>query len=260
MTAGAARRRASFPLHAYVGPNGGGKSLCMVYDSLVALDAGRQVLSTVALYDLDGQPHPLYVPLVDYRQIVNARHTDILMDEVTGIASAREHQAMPAQLVNKLVQLRRADVRVRWSTPWFGRADAVLREVTQAITVCTGSMGVSQTSEDGLAAWKSNRLFRWTTFDARKIKDFENIDTNTVRDANGKRIKPECSQWYYRTKNSRAANSYDTGEDVLRLTHLDDSGRCIDCGGNRARPKCSCVLPHQAAASALSHRGHRVSR
>lgn len=259
MSAGAARRRASFPLHAYVGPNGGGKSLCMVYDSLAALDVGRTVLSTVALYDEHGEPHPCYVPLVDYRQIVNASHCDILMDEVTGIASAREHAGMPSQLVNKLVQLRRADVRVRWSTPWFARADAVLREVTQAITVCTGSMGQSQTSEDGLAAWKSNRLFHWTTFDARKLKDFENIDTNAVKDSNGKRIKPEASQWYYRTANSRAASCYDTGEDVLRLTHLDDSGRCIDCGGNRARPKCSCVSPHERAFDSLSHR-HKAAR
>lgn len=254
MTSPAAKRRASFPLHAYVGPNGGGKSLCMVYDSLAALGSGRRVLSTVALYDINGNPHPLYIPLVDFRQIVSARHCDVLLDEVTGVASARDHQGMPTQLVNKLVQLRRADVRVRWSTPWFSRADAVLREVTQAITVCTGSFGKRQESDDGLAAWRSNRLFHWTTFDARKLKDFDNIDTNAVKDSNGKRIKPECSQWYYRTPNSLAARSYDTGEEVMRLTHLDESGRCIDCGGNRQRPRCSCPSPHDSALSAITHR------
>jgi hypothetical protein len=255
MVSPAAKRRSSFPLHAYIGPNGGGKSLAMVYDTLPALDIGRTVLSTVALYDIDGSPHPCYVPLVDYRQILEARHCDILMDEVTGVASSREHQAMPAQLANKLVQLRRADVRVRWSTPWYNRADSILREITQAITICNGHLGVKVESEDGLAAWKSNRFFSWVTYDAKRFKDFDNDEPDkAARTPGGKRIKPECRQWYLRTKNSRAANCYDTGEDVLRLTHLDDHGRCIECGGTRTRSKCTCAPVAHRAAQALSRR------
>jgi hypothetical protein len=244
----AAMRRASYPLHAYIGPNGGGKSLAMVYDTLLSLDAGRTVLSTVRLYDIDGEPHPLYVPLTDFRQIVHARHCDVLMDEVTGVASSREHQSMPGQLVNKLVQLRRADVRVRWSTPWYNRADSVLREVTQALTICSGYMGQRVQSDDGLSAWKSNRLFSWVTYDAKRFKDFDNDEPDKrMRTPGGKRIKPECRQWFWRGPNARAANCYDTQEDVLRLSHLDDTGRCIDCGGTRQRPRCTCVSPLERA-------------
>jgi hypothetical protein len=252
----AAKRRASFPLHAYVGPNGGGKTLCMVYDSLRSLDAGRTVISTVPLYDIDGRPHPAYVPLTDFRQIVEARHADILMDEVTGVASSREHQSMPSQLVNKLVQLRRADVRVRWSTPWYTRADAVLREVTQAITICEGSFATSIESDDGLSAWRSNRLFRWVTYDARRIKDFDDLSGAKLKNADGKRVKPECSQWFYRSPNCRAASAYDTSEDVFRLTHLDESGRCIDCGGTRQRPRCSCAPATERALHSLAKVRH----
>ena len=43
--------RRGLPIHAYVGPNGGGKSLAMVNDTIPSLDAGRPVLSTVRLID-----------------------------------------------------------------------------------------------------------------------------------------------------------------------------------------------------------------
>src|SRR5438105_3161500 len=51
-----ARRRA-YPIHAYVGANGGGKSAGMVWDTLPSLDAGRSVLSTVGLLDY-ANPRP----------------------------------------------------------------------------------------------------------------------------------------------------------------------------------------------------------
>jgi hypothetical protein len=51
--------------------------------------------------------HPLYVCFNEWEQLLEARGCDVLMDEVTGVASSRESQSMPAPVANKLVQLRR---------------------------------------------------------------------------------------------------------------------------------------------------------
>ena len=98
--------RRGYPIHAYLGTgNGSGKTLLMVHDSLPSLEAGRPVLSTVRLLDyknprqcddptctFPGHPnhqaaHPLYIPFKDYQQLLDARDCDVLMDEVTGVAS-----------------------------------------------------------------------------------------------------------------------------------------------------------------------------
>ena len=58
ISAAATRQRRGFPIMAYVGPNGGGKSLAMVKDTVPSLRAGRRVLSTVRLLDAaTGEPH-----------------------------------------------------------------------------------------------------------------------------------------------------------------------------------------------------------
>lgn len=49
-TSGRTMRR-GYPIHGYVGPNGGGKSTAAIWDTLPSLDAGRPVLSTVRLVD-----------------------------------------------------------------------------------------------------------------------------------------------------------------------------------------------------------------
>lgn len=43
--------RRAFPIHAYCGPNGTGKSMVMCYDTMTSLEWGRPVLSTVRLLD-----------------------------------------------------------------------------------------------------------------------------------------------------------------------------------------------------------------
>jgi hypothetical protein len=139
--------------------------------------------------------------------------------------------------------LRRADVRVRWSTPYYSRADAVLREVTQLVTVCTGYLPRT----DPESAWRQNRLFSWVSFDASSLSKLDGLepDKSTVRE-----IKSVGKQWWYRSANARASHTYATGEDVFRLTHTDESGRCIDCGGHRQRPKCTCPAPERRIVDA----------
>lgn len=242
------RLRRAWPIHGFCGPNGGGKSAGMIWDTLPTLLSGRPVLSTVRLLDFENprpcegcnlaghahghqQAHPLWIPFTDWSQLLDAEKCDVLMDEVTGVASSRESQAMPAPVANKLVQLRRADVVVRWSAPNWARADKIIRECSQAVTHCVGYMPQQVQSEDGERLWRNRRLFNWKTYDAAQFEDF------TV----GKReqLRPMVSDWHW-GPSSPVFDAYDTFDSVLSIGTVTDSGRCYRCGGRRRVPQCNC--------------------
>lgn len=243
------RTRRGFPIHAYVGPNGGGKSAAAVWDSIPTLDAGRPVLSTVRLLDFrNPRPcdddactspdhgthlaaHPGYVPLSDWPQLLEAEHCDIIMDEVTGVASSRETSGMPAAVANLLVQLRRRDVVLRWTAPAWPRADKIIRECSQAVTYCQGYLPVVDGSDEDDRQWRRRRMFRWSTYDATEFEDF----------TAGKReqVKPWTGQWFW-GPGSLAFDAYDTLDAVLTIGTVLDTGRCARCGGSRRAPACSC--------------------
>lgn len=270
-------KRRGFPIHAYVGPNGHGKTLAMVYDTLPTLEIGRPVLSTVRLLDyrnprdcpggdacddlanheitrrrpvlveetgalefisyktgqIHAASHPFYVRFTDYSQLLNWSDGDVLMDEVTGVASSREVASMPVQVANYLVQLRRRNVSLRWTAPAWGRADKIIREVSQAVTLCLGSFSKRRPSEPGSPPrlWADRRLFNLRTFDAALMDEFE------ARRADG--VVPEINQWWWRP-GCLAPDAYDTLDPVTALGWANDAGLCMVCGGKRMHPKCGC--------------------
>lgn len=244
--------RRSLPISAYVGANGAGKTLAMIHDTLPTLagqrwvcdsalhlhtaagvtEGTRTVLSTVELRDpVTGDIHPLYRPLTSWRQLVAAEHCDVLLDEVTGAASARSYQALPPQLLQLFLQLRKVDVLLRYSTPNWGRTDVAVREVTQAVTVCKGFMP-ERTPESRRVLWPMKRLFRWATYDA---VDWESLTMSKLQKA-----RPLLTVWYWRP-GRLAQHAYRTHDSVATLDHVSDAGLCLSCGGTRARPKCGCV-------------------
>lgn len=280
--------RRSFPIRAYVGPNGGGKSLAMVHDVLPSLAAGRRVVSTVKLLGPDGEPHPLFVPLSDFRTLLDVEHCDVLLDEVTGVASSRSAgNVIPPAVLNLLMQLRRRDVTLSLTAPAWNRAEKVIREVTQSVTLCQGFMPkrardgarvydgphlwvhdeqtaalivADYSDEDGLTEqgeqlldglpigcpltgehrhdtsrlWAPKRAFYWRTFDAFVFDEWTT--------AKRQRIKPVARQLFWRP-GSEAQAAYDTLDQVLSVAAVTDAGACVDCGGTRTRPKCSCPAP-----------------
>lgn len=240
-------RRRGFPIHAYVGANGGGKSMAAVYDTLPTLAAGRRVVSTVRLLDpATGQPHSLWTPLGDYRTLMDVSDCDVILDEVTGVASARESQGMPAAVANLLVQLRRRDVALRWTAPSWKRADTIIRECSQAVTLCQGFMPETVKAADGTdRQWRSRRLFYWRTFDAATFDEW----TAHKRE----KLKPACRSLFWRP-GSVAADAYDTFDQVLSLGAVTDAGTCMDCGGKRLAPKCECGKDHSAAPAPRARR------
>lgn len=278
-------RRRGYPIHAYIGPNGTGKTMVMCYDTITSLQWGRTVLSTVRLLDylnprpcpggrycddpvnhereriaVDLRPidlddpdagyirtevrtgiwdvhpaaHPLYVKFVDYQQLLDLRNADCLMDEVTGIASSRDSMSgMPTQVANMLVQLRRRNVVLRWSAPAWGRADKIIREVSQAATLTVGYLGVKAPPREGEPPrlWKERRLFVARTYDAALLDEFD-----ARRAAN---LKPLCQAVYW-GPGAQAFAVYDTYEPVTSLGWAQESGLCAHCGGKRTALPCGC--------------------
>jgi hypothetical protein len=202
----------------------------MMLDTLPSLRDGRQVLSNVPLL-LDGEPHPLYVPLTSYEQLLTAEHCDVLLDEIASIASSRDSSSMPAPVVNVLQQLRKPDVIVRWTAPSFARGDKVLRECSQAITLCKGFAPRFNPE----TSWPERRLFWWRTYDAMDYVDF------TARPQD-RHLHAIARQWFWRPGHP-VDRLYDTTNAVSYMGMADTAGKCYRCGGRRTAPRCSCDSP-----------------
>jgi Zonular occludens toxin (Zot) len=262
------RIRRGFPIAGYVGANGSGKTMCLVWDSLPTLEAGRPVLSTVRLLDYlnprlcDDQEcaapdhethmaaHPLWVPFTNWPQLMNWSYGDVLMDEVTGVASSRESHSMPGEVANMLNQLRHGDVVVRWSAPSWKRADIIMREVTQSVTSCKGFMKVAVPPVEGEPerSWQHRRLFAWKTYDANDFEDFT-AGTKT-------RVKAFNTEMYW-GPGGPAFSAYSTFGAVLAIGATSATGRCMTCGGRRSAPACSCPdykAPSRVRAAAAAAR------
>ncbi len=183
--------------------------------------------------------HPLYVRLADWQQVLDAGDCDVLFDEVTGVASSRESMGLPAAVANLLVQLRRADVVLRWTAPDWSRADVIIRQCSQAVTHCQGHLPKQSGDADRL--WRQRRLFRWKTYDATMFDDF----TSGKREA----LSPWVNDWHWGPK-SPAFGAYDTFDSVSVVGTVSESGTCYRCGGTRRRPACSCAKTPVALSEA----------
>jgi len=267
--------RRAMPIRAYIGPNGHGKSLAAVVDLMASLERGRPVLSTVPLLDWRAEPdpevyvldeelgywvsretgvmwqrptHPSYVRLTKWSQIAAASHCDVFLDEVAGVASSRQGQNMPAAVEKLLQKLRHADITLSWTAPSWARADLIIRETTQAVTVCEGYRR-ERHEVDG-RVWLRNRQFDWVTYDAAMYTDW----TDGKRD----KAKRLCKQRFW-LPGSAASRAYDSLGAVDTIASVTDAGRCVECGGRRVAPDCVCddYVTDRAERKAL--RAHAAS-
>jgi hypothetical protein len=237
----ARERRNGLPIHGYTGANGGGKTMLAVYDALPSLAAGKPIVSTCRILDpITGDPHPLWVPLDDFRLLLDVEDCEVIADEVTGVASARDAMALPSVVNNHIQQLRKADVTFRWTTPDWARADVSLRRVTQGLTTMYGFMAVEavETTRFGSKRrWRQSRAFLARTYDARKFDEWSmSKERSSQRSA---RIRPVARQLLW-GPGAPVRDMYETFDHAITVGAVNDSGVCLDCGGHRRRPSCTC--------------------
>lgn len=249
-------------IHAFVGLNGSGKTFCMVLSVKPELEGKRwecyeedhahcdpqygpdgefvgfgpeavhegfyRVLSTVRLLDPEtGALHPRYERFSDWRQMDGLEHAVLVLDEITGVAHSRDGGSLPHDIMNRLMQMRKGDVRIQWSAPAWARADKLIREVTVAVTVCSGFARVR--GEGGL--WAANRGFCFRTY---AMEDFDEWTAGKAE-----KVAPLLTDYVW-GPHSIGFRLYNTKQKVTRLGHSTDTGVCVECGGTRRRPECSC--------------------
>lgn len=276
-------------IRAFIGPNGSGKTLAMTEKmALPAWKRGHQVVANYTLLpEAVGYPADLYVPLTSWRHIskigVQCRncykpsdeagrlhrleweddggcptaHTSLtrnqpatlLVDEVTSAFPSRGSADMPAELQRMLHQFRKPMVSLGWSGVSWARADKIMREATQYVTVAWGRFpdrwqrddkGKPLKDETGKKllssdSWGANRLFRFKHYDAMAFEEFSLDDAA--------HIKPVRSEWYWRPKRI-GFRAYRTSDQVLLMDHVDATGVCVVCDGVKRRPACSCSKEH----------------
>ena len=261
-TAGRALRN-DYGVVGYVGANGGGKTLAAVWDSMPTLNAGRPVLSTVRILDWHNPrpcddptcgcdktddrrhaaAHPLWVPFTEWPQLTGGYSLisetilpvwdfgDVIMDEVSGVASSRASHQMPASVERHLQQLRKGDTVVRWTAPSWKRADTIIRECSQIVVSCRGFMPQEFKAAEGEMErrWKQRRMMVWQTFDAYAFEDF----TVGARE----KLKPLGRDWHW-GPGSPCFNAYDTYQRALSIGAVDDQGRCIICSRRKKTLMC----------------------
>jgi len=289
----AMKKRRGQPIHGYIGANGAGKSLLAALDTIPTLrgiqwscdnpdhlhtatgqtSGTRKVLSTMPFITPSGAPHPLYVPLTDYSQIIFAEHVDLILDEVGGAVASTTGSDIPIGVKASLQELRRREVVCRWTAPSWSRASKVLREVSQAVTLTQGFLPVphndgipfdgphplEEMSVDGETLeyrdcdipgehthssgrlWGARRLMFARTYDANIFDEWSS--------AKREKIKPICRTLFWRP-GSAAERVYDTHGYVEKLGQVTDSGTCDHCGGYRSRQKCSCKSPSELRGAA----------
>jgi hypothetical protein len=280
--------RRSFPIAAYVGKNGSGKSLHAIFDTLPTLEKGRPVLSTVRLTDYtdprpcdgweygpatvygeppipcpivhphtrehldDGhlQAHPLYLRFTQWEQLVRFEAGDIIMDEITGIAASGA-SGLPSAAVNKFPQLRRADVAVRITGLSWSRVNKQLREACQIVTRCRGVLPVPANTD-----FAQDRIFRPKRISLSATYSCDDLPVDDITQHAFTECRPirKARLWI---PGSVAVGAYDTFAPVDVVGAVNEFGICIACDGSRTRPKCSCPVP--STESADGHPGAEVA-
>jgi hypothetical protein len=207
-------------------------TLCETGQALAAdVTSGvRLVYSTVPLLGDDGEPHDLYRPLVDFRQLVTIEHADVLFDEVAGVSDASDSAGVPVQVTNWLHQLRKRDVRLRVTTPAYARCSKPIRQVAQVVVDARSFFAESASSG---RLWRPRRAMLFRAFDAFTFDEF------TASTSSGDRVKPLAAAAFWRP-GSEASRRYDTLSAVTALGHVTAGGMCGVCGGTRSRPRCAC--------------------
>lgn len=231
-------QRRSMAIRAYVGRNGSGKTWTAVNDLVPDMKAGRTILSTTQLFDpWEGGPYRGYVPLVSWRQFLDAEDCVILLDEIAGVADSRHWQSVPAQMGLMLQQLRKRNIVLVWTGIRYALADSNLRRLTWGVIECKSYLPTRAATG---GPWKSNRVILASLFDAADFDSFdqEKLQPGAASSAH-KRPRLLHRSFVWRSKHL-ADRAYSTKESTLALDTAESGGLCVYCSGRRKVRYCSC--------------------
>lgn len=241
---------------AIIGPNGAGKTLgAVALHATPSLAKGRPVAATIDLfYPGTKEIHPNSIKITKWRDLLQLHDCTLILDEINSQFPSRGAMQLPPELLRLLHQLRKPRVDLVWTAVSWSRADVALREATKIVTTSTPYLtdkwqretrpspiyipsGRIKKDENGKRLrledeWPPSRLFLYRDYDATAFDDF------TIRAA--KNIKPLRRRWYWRPWHDDQ-NAYDTLEQVPLLDNVSDTGTCLNCGGQRSRPRCTCT-------------------
>lgn len=215
---------AGLPVVGVTGINGAGKTLLAVHDAICDMRNGRPVVSTVAIQHTDenGVEHHA-IPLKSLSQLLDLEDCTVLLDEVATIfPSSGAGSDVPAEVRVLMQTARHRRITIRWTAPAWGRAQKMLREVTQA-WVHVQPVGKRRPFAGEL--WPEPLWSAVTIADARSGKVDELPERILKR-----RI--------LRLRRSLAWGAYDTHAETPIIGQPDSGGICVDCGGSRTRAKC----------------------
>jgi len=263
--------RCGMPVLGYIGNNGSGKSLAAARDTVYAMEKwDRRALSNVRLLDEDGNDHPNWVPLKpgDWRSLVEFTGGEILLDEVQGVAGSRGHESLPPEVLSSMLQFRKRDIRLRWTTTTYARVDKALREVTQYIAICYSSHPdvrefarmVEQNPQLAGSPWVPRRMFRVSVLDTLAMESAEASLIATGGAASTLIAQEELATGIdveKRWRRSRDRVLYETLGAIAPVA--DVHGSCLSCGGARVRPKCSCGVVHGGESEAQAKRADEAA-
>jgi len=133
-------------VRAITGLNGAGKSAFAVRELMRAQKRGFATASNVKV---DGAEH-----VRSFERLMELRHTLVLLDDVTAVASSRNYAAMTPEATLFFQTLRHHDVSLIWTAPTFDRADVLLRSVTREWT----DVRVLWATRRKGSLWKSTQL------------------------------------------------------------------------------------------------------
>jgi hypothetical protein len=194
----------------------------------------------------------------DVWSITNNEPAVLWLDEINALFPSRQTLDVPVEVQRLMNQFRKPKVRVVITAPAWGRIDKVLREVVQVVVTCDGykadkwlrdSDGEVLRDADGgkmrpnpAIDWPSYRAFDYAGWDASEFDEFSLDDTRSL-------LEPLWTRRYHR--NSMAGQwVYDTGQQIQLLSGvLEHTGSCVNCGGSKRRPTCSCEKTHRKVSA-----------
>lgn len=199
-------------VRAITGLNGAGKSALAVSQLRKAQASGYNVASNVKV---EGAVH-----VRDYDHLMSLRHTLLLLDDVSAVASSRNYAALTPEAVLFFQTLRHHDISLIWTAPTFDRADVLLRSITREWT----DVRVLFSKRVPGSLWKNTVVAYTLTGTPKEDKLAEG----------GYKIE---DGWLSLFRPSKVFQFYDSFADLDLFTPEKYPSRCRDCGAILTYPR-----------------------